>query len=165
MPDLLPILKKWNRAVRDLNLGQLYMAVTLLRIRHRTMIVTSAGMPATLVYRKATRTVEHIGLRGMPLGSVEDFPYQQEERGLANGDTVLLMSDGFPEMFNDRRETLDYEKAAECFREVAEGSPQEIIRGLEAAAHGWANGFPQQDDMTFVVLQVREQDGSRGRNC
>jgi serine phosphatase RsbU (regulator of sigma subunit) len=40
------------------------------------------------------------------------------------------------------------------FAEVAEQSPHEIIAYLIKAGETWANGRPQDDDVTFVVMKV-----------
>jgi serine phosphatase RsbU (regulator of sigma subunit) len=61
------------------------------------------------------------------------------------------MSDGFPEMFNDKLETLDYSRAKEIIREICRKSPQEIIDHLSKIREAWANGKTQDDDVTFVV--------------
>jgi serine phosphatase RsbU (regulator of sigma subunit) len=65
------------------------------------------------------------------------------------------MSDGFPELFNDRGEMLDYDRAAELFSEVARLAPDDIIANLRRHADEWSNGRPPDDDMTFVVLKLR----------
>ena len=75
---------------------------------------------------------------------------------LAPGDTVLMMSDGFPERLNNDDEMLGYDKAEEAFGEAASTSPRAIIDRLVAAGERWANGQPARDDMTFVVMKRRE---------
>ena len=67
----------------------------------------------------------------------------------------LLMSDGFPEMFNNRDETIRYARAHEIFQSVGDRSPQEIIERLARAGEAWADGRSQNDDVTFVVLKVK----------
>ncbi|MGH7450255.1 MAG: PP2C family protein-serine/threonine phosphatase [bacterium] len=111
-------------------------------------------MPPILIYRAATKSVEELALTGMPLGSFTEFPYQQKETNLNADDAIILMSDGFPEMFNDKRETLDYPRAKEIFAEVGQRSPREIIDHLARIGDTWANGRPQEDDVTFVVMKV-----------
>jgi serine phosphatase RsbU (regulator of sigma subunit) len=92
----------------------------------------------------------------MPLGSSLPFDYRPAETSLAAGDTVLLMSDGFPELFNENQETLDYARAKSIFAEIASDTPEKIISHLNESAEKWRNGHPQADDMTFIVLKVKE---------
>jgi serine phosphatase RsbU (regulator of sigma subunit) len=129
----------------------MYFSMQLMRIKNNTVILTSAGMPYPLLYGAATQTVEEVILKGMPLGAFDNFPYEQKEIQLTSGDTMILMSDGFPEMFNDKLETLDYSRAKEIIREICRKSPQEIIDHLSKIREAWANGKTQDDDVTFVV--------------
>jgi serine phosphatase RsbU (regulator of sigma subunit) len=82
------------------------------------------------------------------------FPYQTKEAPLSPGDVVLLMSDGYLEMFNARDETLDEQRAADLFKEAADRRPSEIILHLLEKGRDWAGGHPQVDDVTFVVMKM-----------
>jgi serine phosphatase RsbU (regulator of sigma subunit) len=149
------IFERFTRAIKHMNLGQLYMALLLVRVKDHTITASSAGMPPILIFRSSTGVVEHLVMKGMPLGGFRNFPYQTKETTLSSGDVVLLMSDGFLEMFNANDETLDGPRTAEFFREVADKSPQEIIRHLMAKGKDWAGGRPQADDVTFVVMKMK----------
>ncbi len=70
------------------------------------LTMSSAGMPPVYLYRNATQTVEEHVMKGMPLGTFSDFPYTLKETILENGDTILLMSDGFPELFNEKKKCM-----------------------------------------------------------
>ena len=74
---------------------------------------------------------------------------------LAPGDCVVVLSDGFPEMFNPANEMLGFHKAAEILKENADRTSQEIINRLIETSDNWANGRPPDDDVTFVVLKVK----------
>jgi serine phosphatase RsbU (regulator of sigma subunit) len=65
-----------------------------------------------------------------------------------------LMSDGFPEMFNETGEMLGFEKAVEVLPEIAPGAPEQIIERLVCIGQEWAGSRPQDDDVTFVVLKT-----------
>ncbi|MFN2454703.1 MAG: SpoIIE family protein phosphatase [Pyrinomonadaceae bacterium] len=157
-PDISQIFKQSSFALKKMNLRGLYMAMAMVKIKDRNLSVSAAGMPPMLVYRAATRQVEEIAIKAMPLGSISNFPYRQQELNLAEGDTVVLMSDGFPEMFNEQGEILDYGRAKTVLEEVADKSPQEIIEFFVRRGAEWGGTRPQDDDVTFVVLKVK--DGS-----
>lgn len=151
------VFHRFTQTLKSMNLGRMYMAMTLIKFKDNKIKIAAAGMPPTLIYRAATKTVEEINIKAMPLGSFAQFPYKQEELELAPGDTIALMSDGLPEMFNHDGEILDYPAAKNIFAEVAEQSPHEIIAHLVKAGERWANGRPQDDDVTFVVMQVTQR--------
>jgi serine phosphatase RsbU (regulator of sigma subunit) len=136
-----------------MNLRPLFMAMAIVKIDQHRLVVSSAGMPPVLIYRAASRSVEEIAIRGVPLGSITNYAYKQQEAAISLGDVVVLMSDGLPERFNWRGEMLGYSRGREILKEAAEQSPEEIIARLVGAGEAWADGRPQDDDVTFVVLK------------
>ena len=141
-----------------MNLRGLFMAMRMLKIKDEQIDLSIAGMPSTLVYRAANKTVEEISIRAMPLGSLTKFNYQNRQLALFSNDVIVLMSDGFPEMFNPENEMLGFEKAAEILPQIAMHSSQEIINKLVKVGEQWANGRAADDDVTFVVLKVKTED-------
>jgi serine phosphatase RsbU (regulator of sigma subunit) len=137
----------------------MYMAMTIAKFKERRMRLATAGMPYTLIYRAPTSTrrgyVEEVELKGLPLGSFSDVQYQWKELNLNTGDTVLFMSDGLPEMFNTQGEVLGEDRAKELFEEVGQSAPEQIVEHLVKAGKAWANGQPQNDDVTLVVVKVK----------
>ena len=147
------IFKKVSRTIECMNLGMLYMAMTLIKFKENKMKISAAGMPPAFVFRADSKKLEEILIKGHPLGGVRDFPYKQEEIELRPGDALVLMSDGLPERFNDAGETLDYPGAKKLVEEVANQSPQTIIDHLVEGGEKWSNGRAQDDDVTFVVIK------------
>jgi len=152
---VISFLKICSKTIKKMQLGNLYMAMTLLKIRDTRITASVAGMPPILIYRNQEHRVEEVTIKGMPLGGPEGSTYQEFNRTINPGDTILLMSDGFPELFNDEMEMLDYSRVKEIFEEAAQKSPKEIITHLKEAAERWLNGKFQDDDITFVVLKYK----------
>jgi serine phosphatase RsbU (regulator of sigma subunit) len=156
--DSLPhIFHQMSRTIASMNLGFLYMAMTLVKVNQNKVKLSAAGMPPALVYKIEENKVDEIVLKGVPLGGFPNFPYQQKEMELNPGDTLVLMSDGLPERFNQAGEIMDYPGARKLVEEVAHASPQAIIDYLVAAGEKWANGRAQEDDVTFVVVKVKNE--------
>lgn len=141
-----------------MNLRGLFMAMTMLKIKDNRFSISSEGMPSTLVYRAATEKVEEINLRAVPLGSIATFKYQEQEFALADNDCIVIMSDGFPEMFNEQNEIPGYDKAEMILRENTGFSAQKIIDCFVKTGEQWAGGRSQDDDVTFVVLKFTGND-------
>ena len=151
----LETLERISQGIKSMNLKRLYMAMTLVTFNHNTLKLTGAGMPPPLIYRADENLVEEILLEGMPLGGFIGAERQEASFDLQSGDTVLLMSDGLPEMLNPENEMLDYPKTKELFEEVADQSPKAIIDHIFEASASWADGEPQADDITLVVIKVK----------
>ena len=151
----LETLERISQGIKSMNLKRLYMAMTLVTFNRNRLELAGAGMPPPLIYRADENNVEEILLEGMPLGGFIGTERQEASFELQSGDTVLLMSDGLPEMLNPENEMLDYPKTKELFEEVADQSPQAIIDHLFNASTSWADGEPQADDVTLVVIKVK----------
>jgi serine phosphatase RsbU (regulator of sigma subunit) len=141
--------------MRGMEMGHLYMSMTLLRIKGKKMLACAAGMPPFMIYRAAANAIEEVVLKGMPLGAHRAFPYELEEIALAPGDAILLITDGFEELCNSEGEMFDYVRVKRAFWESAGRSPQEIVQHLSESAARWSEGQSQNDDITLVVLKVK----------
>ena len=94
-------------------------------------------------------------IEGMPLGTMMNYPYKVAEEEFKEGDTILLMSDGFPELQNDKDEVYGYKRARNAFEEIAEKHPEDIITYLKNEGSRWINDKEPDDDVTFVVIKVK----------
>lgn len=153
--DILTFFRKATQTIKQMHLGNLYMALMLVKIKGNKMTASSAGIPPIYIYRSQSKSVQKITIKGMPLGGPEFLQYELKETDLLPGDTLLLMSDGFPELFNEKHEMLDYSRVEQIFGEAADKSPDTIIGHLKKAGEAWANGSPNEDDITFVVVKVK----------
>ncbi len=97
-------------------------------------------MPPIYLYQKITGKVEEIALHCLPLGALSTARFNMQELEIAQGDTVLMMSDGFPELQNEHGELFGYDRVQETFEKVVEKHPEEIISYLNDEASQWING-------------------------
>jgi serine phosphatase RsbU (regulator of sigma subunit) len=140
--------------IKRMDLGRMAMALSLGRFARRTLTLSSAGMPPVFMHRAASARVEEIALSATPLGTL-GTSYEQTEVTLAAGDTVLFLSDGFPELMNDAGQQLGYAAALDAFAEAARGeSATAVIESLATFAKRWHGDAPPNDDVTFVVVRV-----------
>ena len=142
------------RAIKRMNLERMTMGVVLVRISGREITASAAGMPPLFVYRRASGEVEEVALPGVPLGGLADSTYHRWTGVLDPGDTVLAMTDGFPELLGAGGEPFGYTRVRRAFGEVASAGPEEIVARLNDAADRWRGGGPLGDDMTFAVLKA-----------
>ena len=154
--ELKPFFQNTNQAIKDMHLGRLMMALTCVQINSNKIKVANAGMPSTLIYREKINRVEEIAINNMPLGGIKDFEYETIETEIIPGDTILMLSDGFPELSNKNGELLGYSKVISYFNEVAEKSPDEIVDHMKEKGLEWSEDKENEDDVTFVVIKVNE---------
>jgi len=149
------VLAEATRAIKQMDLDRMNMGVALVRLANGRVTASAAGMPPVFIFRSHSGSVEEVALPGLPLGGLADVRYERWEADVAPGDTLLLMTDGFPELLNPDDEPFGYERARAAFASVAAGPAEEVVSGLEEAAAGWSGGRSLEDDMTFLVLKLR----------
>jgi serine phosphatase RsbU (regulator of sigma subunit) len=141
--------------IKRMELGRMSMALSIARLDGLRATVASAGMPPVLVHRASDGTVDEVAHAATPLGSF-DSTYQQAGFALEPGDTVLFMTDGFPELMNDEGEQLGYTAATEAFAAAAAAPDAErVIARLASFAETWHGDTAPNDDVTFVVVRMR----------
>lgn len=156
-PDVVTTMGDASRALKQMNLRSMFMALTLVKVEGDRLHCCVAGMPPILIYRAATDSLEELPLRGAPLGGISGYVYRQAEIRLAANDVILLMSDGLPERFNPAQEMFDYERTKAAFVRLAHAAPHAIAAGLLKASEEWAEGRPLDDDLTLVVLKRKAE--------
>ena len=154
-PDILFSFQEFTRCIKEMNFGRTSMCLTMLKIRDHSLQISTAGMPPTYIYRSESGIVDEYLFKGMPLGAIEKFPYELKETKLKAGDTILLLSDGLPEIENYNGELYGYNKIQDNFVTVANKSPEDIISFLKNEGESWANNGATDDDVTFVVIKVK----------
>lgn len=153
--DLAEALRRASGRLRDAHLPGMYMALAVGRIRSERLELVGAGLPPALLYRSVTGAIEEIPLKGLPIGFSAAVPYASTAITLEPGDTLALMTDGFPELRNGRRDMLGYEKMAAIFCQQAAEAPEQILSHLQETVKTWTEGHAQEDDITFLVLRLR----------
>ncbi|MBE0571103.1 MAG: SpoIIE family protein phosphatase [Ignavibacteriaceae bacterium] len=154
-PDILFTFREMTRCIKQMQFQSLAMSMMMLKIKNNKLLMSSAGMPPVYLFRNKHKIIEEYLIEGMPLGTMDNFPYELKEMELFSGDTILLMSDGFPELQNSNNEMFGYRRARNSFEEVAEKEPEGIISYLKEEGSRWSNDKEPDDDVTFVVLKVK----------
>jgi len=154
-PDILFSFQEFSRCIREMNFGRIAMCLTMLKISDHTLQIATAGMPPSYIYRSKTKDVEEYQFEAMPLGAMDKFPYEIKDSKLNPGDTLLLLSDGLPELENKNGEMFGYNRIKDGFKGIAEKSPDDIISYLKNKGAIWADNGDPGDDVTFVVIKVK----------
>jgi serine phosphatase RsbU (regulator of sigma subunit) len=96
-----------------------------------------------------------LGRTGPPLGM---FPDQQFDLGspieLAQGDTLLLLTDGVTEAIDVRGSIFGIERALDFIRSQQQSTAGDQVHGLYSAVRAVAGGVPQMDDITYIACKV-----------
>lgn len=154
--EITDFLNHCSKTIKQMNLKNLFMALMIVKINGNKLRISSAGIPPLLIYRNKTGEIEEITIKGMPLGSLESFPYQIVETELNDGDTVLLMTDGLAELFDKERKSYGMERIKNTFSTHHDKSVNSIVESLFYEAKDWRGNGKQNDDITFVSFRYKK---------
>lgn len=114
----------------------------------------SAGQAPLLHFHAQTHKFEWLDSSMIPLGIDEEA----ESDGvrlmqMEPGDLIVLLTDGFYEYSNAQREMFGQERIAEIILRHHHRPARELLNEILAATRTFANGAPQLDDMTGVIIR------------
>jgi sigma-B regulation protein RsbU (phosphoserine phosphatase) len=148
-------LERASHILRRMKFPKLYMTMAIGKICGTALEVAGAGMPPALLLRADKRGVEYVPLKGIPLGSTYHGSYAVQQVMLGAGDTMVLMSDGFPELFDAENTMLGYERIEQELISVAHCSAQEVVERFAVCVDTWRGTEPLRDDLTLMVMKVK----------
>ncbi|MEI7814262.1 MAG: SpoIIE family protein phosphatase [Coriobacteriia bacterium] len=116
---------------------------------------SSGGHPPAVVLRPESGEVEWLAPTGPLLGALADVVYGEETVKLAEGDVVVLYTDGVTEARNGNVFFGD-----ERLRDTVAvgGKPHEIVKRLLTAVRRFGRG-DLRDDVALLAIAVRRLDG------
>ncbi|MDA0833734.1 MAG: SpoIIE family protein phosphatase [Planctomycetota bacterium] len=88
---------------------------------------------------------------GMPIGVMEDYPYEVVSRTISAGETIVLFTDGVDEAMNPAGDLYTLERMRE-FIKNSKPDAEELGRALLSDVRRHAAGRPQNDDITIMTL-------------
>jgi phosphoserine phosphatase len=114
----------------------------------------SAGQGPILFYSHAQDRISELEIQGFPLGLSLDLSFGPPESvKFAPGDFLAVITDGFFEWFNGHGECFGIERMKVQIARDHDRPAAEIIRQLHSTVLDFADGSPQPDDLTAVVIK------------
>jgi PAS domain S-box-containing protein len=133
------------------------MAVTCIDPSSGSLVWANAGHPTAYVFDAAGAIKNELQSTGLPLGILADRPYTVG-RGvnIDPGDVVLTITDGFLEAENAAGAEFGTRRLCEVVQTNVSFPAEEIVQRLHDAVRDFADGQPQNDDLTAVVCRRKQ---------
>ena len=155
---LVDLARRLNRVISRASTEDKFITAFLALLTPATGSIESVNAGHNPVFlRRADGTLRELTQGGVPLGMLDiDFPYQSETLTLANGERLLLYTDGIPEA-TDAHQRL-YEEDSPLKDYVCAHVPPgagTFIQDLIADVKKFTGAAPQNDDITALYLVKR----------
>ena len=158
-------LQMMNRALGRLDSQRFATSVVASFFAPRSqLIISNAGHPPPLLWRKRTGTWSYITaethdsgaaqtLSNMPLGVIRDTEYDEQRIRLELGDIVLLYSDALLESKSVDGELLGLEGLLDVARTVSAVNPNEVVTTLRERIESLHPENLEGDDVTVLMFR------------
>lgn len=106
---------------------------------------------------RAARSQAHLRLDvgGLLLGLFDGVPFAEGAATLHPDDYLVLFSDGVSEAMNAREEEFGDDRLIGCLAGAAASGAEACLRQIFDGVHRFADGAPQHDDVTAMVVAHR----------
>lgn len=98
--------------------------------------------------------IEKLTTEGMALGVISFEKVETAKTFLESGDLIVLFTDGIVEAHNDAMELFGEGRLIAFLKERRDHSPQQIVDDLIEEVALFAEGAPQFDDLSLVVIRI-----------
>ncbi len=112
----------------------------------------NAGAPPVLVWRRSKERVESLIRPGSPLGSRTELALGGQTIGLAPGDRLFVGSDGLVEQPARSGRPIGLQRVKRMLHNSADKPIDDARSYFEEQLEELAGGVPQEDDITFVLI-------------
>jgi phosphoserine phosphatase RsbU/P len=140
-----------HRTIFPLKLGNMFITAGILRAQGDGKVTfASAGHPAILHYRRQANDMRQYAALDPPLGVFKEQAFSESVIQCAPGDLLLILTDGFTEVFDAKQNELGLEAFETKFVKLADLPLEEIFSDLRAFTLGFG---AQQDDQTMLLAK------------
>lgn len=119
---------------------------------HELSYVNSGHNPPYIVRANDNR-IEELDQGGVMLGIMEEIDLPKATLSIGKGDILMLFSDGVTEATNPSGELFSEERFERWLLDHNQLSAEEMKDALLETLRDYANGSPQSDDITFIIVK------------
>ncbi len=163
LKDAAEVLSRVNDfVVNDMKKG---MFVTLFYViidsKRRRLNFASAGHNPMILYRASTNKTYYLNPRGFPIGislpekDLFKNSIQSDSLALAEGDILIMYTDGVTEAMNRKRHLFGEERFLNVIRSHGRLRAKGFAEELQKELLSFTEGNPQNDDITLVAISEK----------
>lgn len=97
--------------------------------------------------------------KGIALGVMEEFPFQNQILQLSAKDALVIYTDGVTEAMNQAQELFSEARLEQCIEKTGSFSAKKLTEEIVKEVKAFAAGAPQSDDITLLVLRYFGEAG------
>ena len=151
------ILTSVNNRIHEHNTTDMFVTLWLgiLELSTGKLVAANAGHEDPAIYRKGGKFELYKTKHGFVVGVMHDMKYRDIEIKLEKGDKLFLYTDGVPEATDSGNCMYTLDRMVDTLNQYKEGTPQEILEGIQQSVKAFIGDTPPFDDMTMLCLELK----------
>ena len=125
----------------------------VLDLKTGDMTIAIAGHMPVMI-RKTDGSIIEFGadIVGVPIGVIDEFPYDVAVRTIEPGETCVIYTDGVSEAMNPSNELYGIDRLRDLMKASVGGHADDLGKVILRDVRKFANGRAQNDDITIMVF-------------
>jgi serine phosphatase RsbU (regulator of sigma subunit) len=154
------LLEAVHRTLYPLKMPNMFATAAVLQLQPGSKSVTYslAGHPALMRYCSQQRVIVEYASQSLPLGILPEQQFATDRLECDPGDVLLLLTDGFSEVFDVNAVELGVEPIKSAFLKAADRPLSEIFDRLRNVSLSFGK---QDDDQTILLVRCTGDSTSR----
>lgn len=154
------LLKKANRLFFDNAVKGTFISLIygIIDLEEQTFVFARAGHNPILYLRGKTGEVKELQPRGLGIGLTREIVFDNNIKeiklNLADGDLLVLYTDGIVEALNEAHNFYGDERLRTLLKDQKNQSSQEILDLISNDVSNYIGSSKQHDDMTIMVIKM-----------
>lgn len=146
------LLEGVNRTLYPLKMSNMFATAGVLQLwpGSKSVIYSLAGHPALMRYCSQQHAIVEYASQNLPLGILPEQQFLTDRLECDSGDVLLLLTDGFSEVFDDNAAELGMEPIKSAFLKAADRPLSEIFELLRNVSLSFGK---QDDDQTILLVR------------
>ncbi len=143
----------------DVEASGQFMALFICEIdtAHQKVRWVRAGHEPGILFDPPTDTFTELSGKGLPLGVFADTTYNAHERAIADGQILILGTDGIGETINAQGRMFGKDALHAVIRANADRPARQILTSVVKALDRFRHPVEQKDDITLVIVKILSQ--------
>ena len=146
-----------NNNICEHNEANLFVTIWLgiLEISTGRLTFVNAGHEEPAFYRKGGSFELYKTKHNVAVGVFPDIEYTNYDIHLGSGDKIFVYTDGVPEATDMFNKLYTTGRMLEALNKCRDGSPQEILEGMNKSVKEFVGDRPQFDDLTMLGFELK----------
>jgi sigma-B regulation protein RsbU (phosphoserine phosphatase) len=153
--DMLEVVDRLNNGIHSVSDGDRYVTLLLADIDalSRSLRYVNCGHNPALLFRAKTRDIVRMNSSCFPVGMFDSVACQVNRADLADGDILVLYTDGITEAENPQGEEFGMERLSAVIQRGSSLSAEQLMNDIFQSAADFAREVGFNDDVTVLVVK------------